>query len=174
MENPARVRGFTLIEMLVVLVLMLVLVALGIPALQDSLHQSKIRGIAQETTVLMRLARIEAIKRSASGVVHMVPSTGAGDPDHVQAFLDLDADGLLGANDTTIGTLEMPSGVTFSATGFNPDPNGGPNMVIFLRDGSVSATGAFNFKDTYDNCLDINVAPQATARIKTHRFTCPS
>ncbi|HEY4573267.1 MAG TPA: prepilin-type N-terminal cleavage/methylation domain-containing protein, partial [Thermoanaerobaculia bacterium] len=112
MKNPTRVRGFTLIEMLVVLMLMLVLVGLGIPALQDSLHKSKIRGVVQETTVLMRLARIEAIKRSVQSVVQIVPSTGAGDPGHVQAFLDLDSDKQLGANDTMIGTVTLLSGVS--------------------------------------------------------------
>src|SRR5436309_3566805 len=112
MKNPARVRGprgFTLIELLVVMSLMLVLVALGIPALQTALHQSKIRGIVQETTVLMRLARIQAIKRSAQSVVQIVPSTGAGDPGHVQAFLDLDSDGRLGANEPVLGNFPLPS-----------------------------------------------------------------
>src|SRR3954463_7703569 len=80
MKNPVSVRGprgFTLIEMLVVLSLMLVLVALGIPALVTALHQSKIRGIVQEVTVLIRQARLDAVKNSAQGVVQIVPSTGA-------------------------------------------------------------------------------------------------
>jgi prepilin-type N-terminal cleavage/methylation domain-containing protein len=191
MKNPARVRGFTLIEMLVVMSLMLVLVALGIPALQTSLHQSKIRGIVQETTVLMRLARIQAIKRSAQSVVQIIPSTGAGDPGHVQAFLDLDADNRLGANDTMIGTLTLPSGMKFenckgggtdknSVDGFSSDPDGGPNILIFQSDGSTPATdwstsnsttpGGFHFNDPYDNCMEIHVETAAAARIEVRKW----
>jgi len=73
-------RGFTLIELLVVMVLMLVLVALGIPALQNSLHQGKIRGAAQEVTVLMRLARFGGDQKVGAGVVQIVPSTAPATP----------------------------------------------------------------------------------------------
>jgi len=192
MKNPAYVRGargFTLIEMLVVMSLMLVLIALGIPALQTSLHQSKIRGIVQETTVLMRLARIQAIKRSAQSVVRIVPSTGADDPGHVQAFLDLDSDKRLGANDTVIGTLTLPSGMVFeecptqkkdkdSVQGLIGDPDGGPNILIFQSSGSLPDTdgptattpGGFRFNDPYDNCMEIHVETAATARIEVRKW----
>ena len=105
MKNPAYVRGlrgFTLIELLVVLALMLVLVALGIPALQTALHQAKIRGIVQQATVLIRQARLDAVKTSAQAVVQIVPSTGADDPGHVLAFSDRDSDGRLGANEPVL------------------------------------------------------------------------
>lgn len=191
MKNPARVRGFTLIELLVVMAVMLALIALGIPALQTALHQSKIRGIVQETTVLMRLARIQAIKRSAQSVVQIVPSTGAGDPGHVRAFLDLDADKRLGANDTMIGTLELPSGIIFeecptekkdkdSVEGLSGDPDGGPNILIFQGDGSILPTdgaaftattpGGFRFNDPYDNCMEIHVETAATARLEIRKW----
>lgn len=194
MKNPVSVRGlrgFTLIELLVVMAVMLALVALGIPALQTALHQAKIRGIVQETTVLMRLARIQAIKRSTQSVVQIVPSTGAGDPGHVQAFLDLDSDSRLGANDTVIGTLTLPSGMKFenckdktddkdSVEGLSSDPNGGPNMLIFRSDGSLPDTdgatpnattpGGFRFNDPYDNCMEVHVETAATARIEVRKW----
>ena len=53
MKNPMPgrgLRGFTLIEMLVVMAVMLALVAIGIPSLQNALHQSKMRGMVQEIT----------------------------------------------------------------------------------------------------------------------------
>jgi len=183
MKNPVSVRGprgFTLIEMLVVLSLMLVLVALGIPALVTSLHQSKIRGIVQEVTVLIRQARLDAVKNSAQGVVQIVPSTGADDPGHVLAFSDRDSDGKLGASEPVLGNFPLPTGVVFadcksntdknSVEGLSADPNGGPNMLIFLRDGSVPDIGSFRFNDPYDNCMEVHVEPAATARVEARKW----
>jgi prepilin-type N-terminal cleavage/methylation domain-containing protein len=183
MKNPVSVRGprgFTLIEMLVVLTLMLVLVALGIPALQTALHQSKVRGIVQEVTVLMRLARLDAIKSSAQAVVQIVPSTGAGDPGHVIAFSDRDSDGRLGATEPVLGNFPLPNGVIFedckkntdknSVDTFSTDPNGGPNMAIFQRDGSIADIGGFRLNDTNDNCMEVHVEPAATARIEVRKW----
>jgi type IV fimbrial biogenesis protein FimT len=183
MKNPERVRGprgFTLIEMLVVMSLMLVLVALGIPALQNALHQAKIRGITQEVTVLMRQARLDAVKTSAQAVVQIIPSTGSGDPGHVLAFSDRDSDGKLGDGEPVLGNFALPPGVVFedckkaegknSVKGFSLDPNGGPNMAIFQHDGSISAVGAFRLNDPYDNCMEVNVDPAATARIEVRQW----
>lgn len=181
MKNPrSGRRGFTLIEMLVVLALMVVLIATGLPALQTALHQSKIRGIAQEVTVLMRQARLDAIKTSAQAVVQIVPSTGADDPGHVQAFSDRDSDGKLGAGEPVLASFPLPTGVTFedcnkkvdkdSVDGLSPDPAGGPNMVIFQRDGSIPDIGGFRFNDRYDNCMEIHLEPTATARIEVRKW----
>jgi prepilin-type N-terminal cleavage/methylation domain-containing protein len=183
MKNPARVRGprgFTLIEMLVVMSLMLVLIALGIPALQTALHQSKIRGIVQEVTVLMRQARLDAVKSSTQAVVQIIPSTGAGDPGHVLAFSDRDSNGQLGAGEPVLGNFALPTGVVFenckksadksSVDGLSTDPNGGPNIAIFRRDGSITDIGGFRFNDPYDNCMEIHVEPAATARIEVRKW----
>jgi Tfp pilus assembly protein FimT len=165
--------------MLVVMTLMLVLVALGIPALQTALHQAKIRGIVQEATVLMRQARLDAVKTSAQAVVQIVPSTGAGDPGHVQAFSDRNSDGQLGAGEPVLGTFELPSGVVFedcngntdkdSVEGLSTDPNGGPNMAVFRRDGSIADIGGFRFNDPYGNAMEVHVEPAATARIEARK-----
>jgi type II secretory pathway pseudopilin PulG len=193
MKNPVIVRGprgFTLIELLVVLTLMIVLIALGIPALQTALHQAKIRGIVQEATVLIRRARLDAIKTSAQAVVQIVPSTGAGDPGHVLAFSDRDSDGKLGAGEPVLGNFPLPTGVVFedcsakkdkdSVQALSADPNGGPNMLIFQSDGSLPATdgstsapttpGGFRFNDPYNNCMEIHVETAATARIEIRKW----
>jgi prepilin-type N-terminal cleavage/methylation domain-containing protein len=172
-------RGFTLIELLVVMALMMVLVGLGIPALQLALHESKIRGIASEVTVLMRQARIAAIKDSGQAVVQIIPSTGADDPGHVQAFSDRNSDGMLSAGEPVLASFPLPKGVTFtdckgmtdkdSVDTFSVDPLGGPNMAIFQRDGSILAIGGFRFADPYGNAMEVHVEPAATAKIEVRK-----
>ncbi len=183
MKNPEPARsprGFTLIELLVVMAVMLALVALGIPALQLALHESKMRGITQQVTVLMRQARLDAIKTSAQAVVQIVPSTGDGDPGHVLAFSDRNSDGMLTDGEPVLGNFPLPTGVAFSDCGGNTDknsidglsldPNGGPNMAIFRNDGSIAAIGGFRFDDPYGNCMEIHVEPAATARMEVRKW----
>jgi prepilin-type N-terminal cleavage/methylation domain-containing protein len=176
MKNPMSGRGrsgFTLIEMLVVMALMLALVAIGIPSLQNALHQSKMRGMVQEITVALRLARIDAVKTSSRGIVQIVPSTAPDKPALVRAFSDRDSDGKLGANEPVLASFVLPTGVTFdSVDGFSTDPEGGPNMAIFRSDGSLKdgEVGGFRISDPYGNQMEVRVEPAATARIEVRKF----
>jgi prepilin-type N-terminal cleavage/methylation domain-containing protein len=183
MKNPRPGRGrrgFSLIEMLVVMAIMLALVALGIPALQLALHESKMRGFATEITVLMRQARIDAIKTSAQAVVQIVPSTGAdGDTGHVQAFSDRNSNGMLDAGEPVLASFPLPTGVTFtdcagltnkdSVDSLSVDPLGGPNIAIFQSGGSIAAIGGFRFGDPYGNDMEVHVEPAATAKIQVRK-----
>ena len=183
MKNPTpgrAQRGFTLIEMLVVMALMLALVALGIPSLQNALHQSKMRGMVQEIAIALRLARIDAIKTSSQGIVQIVPSTAPDKPALVRAFSDRDSDGRLGANELVLASFYLPTGVSFedntgkldkdSVEGFSPDPVGGPNIAIFLREGSIKDVGKFHISDPYGNYMEVYVKTPATARIEVRKF----
>jgi prepilin-type N-terminal cleavage/methylation domain-containing protein len=174
MKNPTSgrgPRGFTLIELLVVMALMLALVAIGIPSLQNALHQSKMRGMVQEISVALRLARIDAIKTSSQGIVQIVPSTAPDKPALVRAFSDRDSDGRLGATEPVLASFVLPTGVSFdSAEDFSVDPAGGPNMAIFRSDGSILATGGFRISDPYGNQMDVHVEPKATARIEVRKL----
>ena len=160
-------RGFTLIEMLVVLALSVMLLFLSLPSLLTTMRQSKLRGIAQEVAVLMRQARLDAIKSSAQAVVRIVPATGADPIGKIMAFSDRDGNGKLGATEPVLGTLELPNAVFFkdplgkldkdSVSGFsaNADDPGGPNVALFQRDGSITAVGAFRLCDGLDKCLAV-------------------
>jgi len=185
MKNPQSgrgQRGFTLIEMLVVLALMAVLMFLSAPALYNAVRQSKLRGITQEVTTLMRQARLDAIKSSAQAVVKIVPADATNPVPSVQAFSDRNADGLLSAGEPVLATFPLPKGVTFmapdltvdanSVSGFSPDPGGGSlaKVVLFQRDGSVADVGAFRFADQNQNFMEVRVEPAATARIEVHKW----
>ncbi|HEY0511180.1 MAG TPA: GspH/FimT family pseudopilin [Thermoanaerobaculia bacterium] len=185
MKNPLSgrgQRGFTLIEMLVVLAVMAILMLFAAPAIQTSIHQAKMRGIAQEVTVLMRQARMDAIKTSAQAVVRLVPKSADTPFLQVQAFSDRDSDGKLGANEPVLGTFPLPTGVTFlapsnltdknSVEGFSPnaDDTSGANVALFQRDGSIAAVGAFRFGDQSGNFLEVRVEPAATARIELRKW----
>jgi prepilin-type N-terminal cleavage/methylation domain-containing protein len=183
---PGRgLRGFSLIEMLVVMAIMLTLVALGIPALQLALHESKIRGITSEVVVLMRQARIDAIKNSAQAIVQIIPSTGAGDPGHVRAFSDRNSNDTLDAGEPVLGNIPLPTGISFvdctgetdkdSVKGFFTDPASGPSLAVFTSSGSHKVDEIVNvndstlhFGDPYGNVMEILVQ-STTAKIQVRK-----
>jgi prepilin-type N-terminal cleavage/methylation domain-containing protein len=79
-----RVRGFTLIELLTVLAIAMVLMLFGFPALHHMILRSQVQGAAQEVSAVVRLARLEAIRRGCVTVVKIDPNAGT-----VTAFADI-------------------------------------------------------------------------------------
>ncbi|HKV11170.1 MAG TPA: prepilin-type N-terminal cleavage/methylation domain-containing protein [Thermoanaerobaculia bacterium] len=174
-DPKRRVAGFSFIEVLVVLAIMATLLLFAIPALWTMMRQAKLRGVARETQSLMRLARLDAIKYSSQGVVRIVEGDpDNGEPPTVQAFSDRDGDRIWDEGEPMLGRCELPTSVSFKSPGsddfedavdgFTDDPEGGPELAVFLRDGSVpveGGQGAFRFADNYDNFLEVRVATTA-------------
>jgi len=169
-------RGFTLIEMLVVLAILMILLLFAVPALQTAMRQGKLRGMANETATVMRLARLAAIKNSCPSIVKIVIDSSP----RVEGFPDCDGNGVLDADKKTLGSFPLPYGVHFlappnlqgnaSIDGLSADPGGGAaNVAIFQPDGSIQKIGAFRFGDDVGNFLEVSVSPQATARIEVHK-----
>ena len=70
----SRGRGFTLIELMFVIVVLAILVTIAAPSMRDMLIATQVRGAASDLYESVILARSEAIKRSAS--VDVVPTGG--------------------------------------------------------------------------------------------------
>lgn len=73
-----RVRGFSLIELVMVLAIMGVLLALGFPAYQQMIRNSAIRSEAESYLTGLQLAKVEALKRNLTIRFQIVDSLDAG------------------------------------------------------------------------------------------------
>lgn len=59
-------RGYTLIEMMVVVAIVGILLVAGIPTLTDMLANSRLRAVADQHASGLRQARLEAVRRNAT------------------------------------------------------------------------------------------------------------
>ena len=148
----SRAGGFTLVELLVVIALMAILALLGYPMLQNMIHRNKLEGFAREAAILLRTARLAAIK--AGGIEDFDPNDSTVRTWRARAvvqldlanremvaFVDLDAaGGLQGqsdliynpragapykATDYELGRFKLPVGIHFES----PDGSGGVDRL---------------------------------------------
>lgn len=146
MNTHRSSRGFTLIEMLVILALMMVLAIFSMPMMLEAIESSKLRGLTQGTVSLMRLARYEAIKKNACGRVQLDTATGL-----LSSYLDQDCDTTTG--NQLLGTLLLPSGVTATLT----------DDIVFQGNGSAGngsgddPPGKFTFVNRKGTTKEVSV-----------------
>ncbi len=185
-------RGFTLFELLVVIALISIMATMAAPNLLRLIQRSKLTGITQETSLLLRMARQDAIRYNTQTIVRINQAT-----DEVIAFVDVDGvllgdppDGLFNpiagqphrTTDWEIARYRLPSRVTFDAPGADPlEDGGGPvwkftdvmgeQVARFRADGSAEERGAFRFADPFGNFLQVRVEPAATGRVRIEKFS---
>lgn len=64
--NHKCIKGFTLIEMMVTIVIAGILLALAVPTFLDTIDRNRLKGVAETLRSDLELMKLESIKRSAS------------------------------------------------------------------------------------------------------------
>lgn len=147
--------GFTLIELMIVLVLAAILLGVAGPSFQDSIQRNRLQSTVNEMAGVLSFARAEAVIRTRA--VSICPTTnltscgGANWEVGYLVFVD-DGDGTGGAaaDGALNGAEEIlrigepaPAGVTVRTLGFASLGN-----VVFQRDGRVQQ----NLRGTFTIC----------------------
>ena len=172
--RPGR-SGFTLIELLLTLTLMSILMGLGLPALQNMIGREKLLGASREIAVVMRSARLEAIKTKGA-TVFLVDTDKS--KRTVMSYVDEDDDGVLDLGERVLHRNTVGAGVYFAAPSGTAitdvidglEKSGTQGLVRFNSDGSVDATGAIRYADSRGNFLEVRIEPVSVARVKIRKW----
>jgi len=148
--------GFTLIETLIVLCLAGVLAAIGAAEIYRQIPRRKLVSTVQQTSMLLRLARLEAIKNSSSAVVRIQRDPVFNKHWVVLSFTDSDLDEQWDADEPQLGYFQLAPGISvLGVTGFSTSTPF--NQAVFKNDGSIKANGAFQFRNERDEKLQVEV-----------------
>lgn len=132
-----RARGFTLVEMLVGLAILIILVTIAVPGFQGFAADQGTKNAAQTLYATLLYARTEAIKRNTT--VHVLPLGGTG-ADWAEGWMvSTDA----GAADIDCGDTASNAGVLqaycgIGSTGVTVSP--APDQVRYESSGRSAAT----------------------------------
>lgn len=181
--------GFSMIELLIVLIVVGLLAGILVPEFRNSLERAKMRGVASEVVGLMRLARLDAIKHSRDAIVVYDPAGPFSTTDSLVTRMiacpDVNGNRMCDAvpAERLLGESVLPVGVqarnergdlgAAAIQGFTEVGAGLPWVAVFLRDGSIQNVGAFRFGDHCDNgnnVLEVRVEPAATAKIEVRKW----
>jgi prepilin-type N-terminal cleavage/methylation domain-containing protein len=180
-------HGFSLIEALIVLVIMVVLAAYGLPALQLALTRAKLSGTARQVMVFLGSSRVASMRLGRDVVVR--PDYGS---QRLVAFVDEDSDRQWDVGEDELASMPLadgsgtrgvhlmgPNGVIPTATepaqsvqGLTLVAGGNLRVAVFQPDGSVRDPGGLRVSDgrPRPNVFEVRIDPPATARVELLKF----
>ena len=132
-------RGFTLIEAMIVLAVVALLLALAVPSFREFVIRNRLDGASQEFLTSLQLARSEATRRGAQVTLRLAGAAGSKDwGSGWTMFVDADSDGVLDPAEEVIRqgmALQAPLSLVGSS---NFD-----TWLAFDRDGRLAGDGGY-------------------------------
>lgn len=184
-----KCKGFSLIEMMVVIALLGIFVGIGIPSFTGMVNNNRSVALANELMVSLNSARAEAVKRGKK--VSVCPSTDGSSCAGATAwatgwivFVDTAASDLTAS--PVVGTVlsrktGIPVGAEFAGiSSTDAAVAGGMTFVRFTGLGTAplvpsNSTSASGFKVKFNGCTGNNahaVKLSRSGRISTSRLSC--
>lgn len=178
MKKFAANNGFTLIELMITLVVVIILVAIAAPSFNSMIRDSRAATQANNLLSSLQVARSEAINRGVRVSMRRLSDTPSVWEDGWRIFTDWDGDGVfdgdLDEKDCSVDGQDCLL-MEQQALGNNITLSTGGNYaigVMFLPSGEVRRAGGAIGNDTFTLCIpdaverSIVVGPGGRARIE--------
>lgn len=122
-------RGFTLIELMIVLAIVAILLATAVPSFVEQVALRRLEGVANELSADLQYARTEAISKNKQVIV---TATGTG----------YSVNYVVSPVTPALKTITLPNGVTVNSTSVTFDPLRGMSTGAVNLNLSSSSTSA--------------------------------
>jgi type IV fimbrial biogenesis protein FimT len=165
--TATRPSGFTLVELMVVLVILAALLAIGLPNFRGSVDSTRVATMSNEVMAALSLARMEAMRSTRQSIICPSANGTSCSTDWTQGWLvgnDTDSDGDL---DTVVRYIQPKEGTSITVGAASS-----PNLLIFSPRGRPAAgTTPITFRIEPYTCppgkqlrrtISVNASGQAT------------
>jgi len=139
-------KGFTLIELMVVITIIGILTAIAVPSLLKSLPTTRLRSSAEELKAQLTIARAKAI---SEGIQYVALFTN--NSDSFSIFKDLNSNEGFDNGEPTI-SFSFSTGVTCDSI-----PATNPSIVVFSPRGDASVFGSVRLTNQRNEKMRVHV-----------------
>lgn len=147
MYISTQARGFTLLELMIVVAVVAIILVIAVPNFQGVINAGRVSAPANELLGAVQSARIEAVRSGRRAVICRSDNPDAAAPTCTAAgaqwagwvsFIDADGDGVLDAGERLlrVGAVEAPAQLLVSS-----NISGANNRIVVRPDG-MARTGA--------------------------------
>lgn len=124
-SGSATARGFSLLELMIVMAISITVVAMAMPSFMNAFYNIRLKSAASNLSGLMQRTRLQAARQNATYTIGFVTTVSP-----QQAFIDLNNNGTRDAGETVI---TFPGSIAMNTTGA-PAGAGAPPAYVLVGD----------------------------------------